>query len=122
MSPPRNRQMPLRLITCTRPSADNIGVTQGAWGLIRAYRGRAPKLVSLPANPPAANPVNQQEIQDLLTNAGNKRTVRKYHVVADRLTESPGRQCKRAGLQQSLRQSRQRSQRDHLCPVDGLET
>ena len=65
-----------------QPSADIIGTSDGAWGLLRSYRGTATELASLPANPPSTNPVRAQEIQDLLANAGNKRTLRKYTVVA----------------------------------------
>ena len=65
-----------------QPSADTIGTSDGAWGLLRSYRGTAPKLASLPANPPSPNPVRAKEIQDLLANADNNRTVRKYTIVA----------------------------------------
>ncbi len=73
-----------------QPSADIIGASDGAWGLLRAYRGTAPKLASLPANPPSTNPTRAQEIQDLLANVGNKRTVRKYTVVAVSVQQALG--------------------------------
>jgi manganese oxidase len=73
-----------------QPSADIIGTSDGVWGLLRSYRGPAPKLASLPANPPSANPVRAQEIQDLLANVGNKRAVRKYTVVAVTIQQALG--------------------------------